>query len=232
MATWLLKLQHNSTLLSRLPVAWHSNIALLHNTPIDGINTWRKKLNKTNLDQISDLVEPQSEKTLSFIAPPWQVQLCSHECFPFHPPDSSRYTTNEDKRDRKKKEKDHVLEEIDRLRTQPDTIWVFTNRSLSEGKWMRAGSGVSAWVRNRKAFEHAVTSRTQATSYDAEMYTLTLSLGAAIEYAKRHDLCHIAIFSDCASALQAITDYTPKLAQYLSILFTQKALAFLNNPAN
>jgi ribonuclease HI len=232
MATRLLKLQHNSTLLSRLPAAWRSNTAPLHNTPIDGINTRRKKLNKTNLDRISDLVEPQSEKTLPFAAPPWRVRLRSHERFHLHPPDSSRYTTKEDKRDRKKKEKERVLEEINRLRTQPDTIRVFTDGSLSEGRWMRAGSGVSAWVRNRKAFERAVTSRTQATSYDAEMYALTLGLGAAIEYAKRHDLHHIAIFSDCASALQAITDYTPKPAQYLSILFTQKALAFLNNPAN
>jgi ribonuclease HI len=97
---------------------------------------------------------------------------------------------------------------------------------------MRAGSGVSAWVHNRKAFEWAVTSRTQATSYNAEIYVLTLGLGAAIKYSKRYNIHHIVIFSDCLSALQAITDYTSKPVQYLSILFTQKALAFLNNPTN
>jgi ribonuclease HI len=124
------------------------------------------------------------------------------------------------------------MEEIDRLQALPDTIWVFTNGSLSEGKWMRASSGVSTWVYNKRAFKWAIMSRTQATSYNIEMYVLILGLGFAIKYAKRYNLYYIAIFSDYSSALQAITDYTPKPAQYLSILFTQKALTFLNNPTN
>jgi ribonuclease HI len=62
------------------------------------------------------------------------------------------------------------------------------------------------------------------------MYVLIHGLSAAIQYAKRHNLTHIAILSDCSAALQAILDFTPKPAQYLAMFFSKKALAFLENP--
>jgi ribonuclease HI len=95
---------------------------------------------------------------------------------------------------------------------------------------MRAGVGVSMWAKDMRAFEHTITSRREATSYDTEMYALIHGLSVAIQYAKRHNLTHIAILSDCSAALQAILDFTPKLAQYLAMFFSKKVLAFLKNP--
>jgi hypothetical protein len=53
---------------------------------------------------------------------------------------------------------------------------------------MRAGLGVRTWVCNRRVFKCAITSRIQATSYDAEMYALMLGLGTAIGYVKRYSI--------------------------------------------
>jgi hypothetical protein len=93
-------------------------------------------------------------------------------------PSTSRSTSN--KKEKKKNEKERILEVIQKLQAMPDTICVFTDGSLSEGKWMHAGVGVSAWVNNARAFEHSVTSRREATSYDAKMYVLIHGLSAAI----------------------------------------------------
>jgi ribonuclease HI len=229
MATCLLKLQHNSTLLTRLSPAWRDGAPPQNNTPLDTIERHRRKFGKTNLDRISELAEPQSERIMPFVASPWWVRLIAHERFHFDLPSISRSTSN--KKEKKKNEKECILEVIWKLQAMPDTIRVFTNGSLSEGKWICAGVGVSAWVNNARAFEHSVTSRCEATSYNAKMYVLIHGLSAAIQYASWHNLTHIVILSDCSAALQAILDYTPKPAQYLSIFFSKKVLSFLENPA-
>jgi hypothetical protein len=115
---------------------------------------------------------------MPFVAHPWQVQLYTHECFHSELPSPSRCTSN--KKTKKKNDKEHILEVIEKLRTTPNTICIFTDGSLSEGKWMHTGVGVSMWAKDTRAFEHAVTSRREATSYNAEMYMLVHGLSATI----------------------------------------------------
>jgi hypothetical protein len=64
MVTCLLKLQHNSTLLTRLSLAWRDGAPPQNNTPLDAIKRRRRKFRKTNLDWISELGHPPSESDL------------------------------------------------------------------------------------------------------------------------------------------------------------------------
>jgi ribonuclease HI len=227
MSLRLLKLQSNSTLLTRLSDAWRQNEPQQYQVPADAFPVTRRKKCSTNLEKIGSLVEPESERMMPFLAPPWRVHLSNHKNFHFSPPSSAR--NDKSKKEKKKEEKEKVLGIIRELDAKADTIVVYTDGSVSEGQWRRAGVGVSAWNKGSKAFETAVTARREATSFDPEMYALVHGLSMAMSHAAKFHLTHIAIFSDSSSALASITDYSPRPGQHLSYIFSKKAFAFLDD---
>jgi ribonuclease HI len=213
-ATRLNKLPKDNAIIQRLPKEWRNNEDPSFPPPIPtpAPHTGRRKP-KTTLNKIANHSSHDHERIDPYATPPWSRSI---SLFP------NRIITNPcpNNTDAAAAREEH-LKLIKGFKSNPDTIYIYTDGSLlKKAGFSRAGAGTVAYLLGNEIDHSTVGLGGHAEVFDAEMVALAKGASIATDLLRDFpNITQIALFSDNAAAVRAISDAKASTAQYFTLSF-------------
>ena len=223
-AVRLNKLPTNSAIIQRLPKEWRNNNPPTFPPPIP-IST-PKRRSKTSLQKLTTFTNHDHERINPFASPPWMRTL---SLFPnrliIKPCDKSTDAATD---------RENHLKLIDNYKVDPNTLYLYTDGSkIKKPGFFRIGAATVAYLLGNEIESGKLGLGGHAEVFDAEMAALALAASKAADLIRDFpNLTHIAIFSDSAASVQAITDPKPSSGQYFMLKFHNHIRSLLETHPN
>ena len=204
------KLPVNNAIIQRLPKEWRNNEGPSFPPPIQ---THNNKKPKTTLRKLSTHTNHDHERINPYATTPWyRPTFIFPNRFQINPCDNTPDAPNA---------RDKHLELIQKFKTDPDVLYIYTDGSLiKRAGFRRAGAGAVAYLLGNEIDSATVGLGGHAEVYDAEMAALAKAASMSTDLLQDFpNTSHVAFFSDNAAAIRAITTPRASSAQYFTLSF-------------